>query len=232
MTAVLEQGFGCLSLGLAFMHVRNIRHKDIKPQNILVHHERLIFTDFGASLDFSNGRATSEGRPSIWTRRYAPPGVLEYESRDPNADVFSLGCVFIEMFCALALIESFDQELTHDYAQNIDSVHDGLLFVTPAPKLLVLPELIIAMTDRISARRPTSDIVAQNLCRRPDFVCLDCVSRPKNHPFEMLWPLAAQAISRGELGGSIVGTYTTWNPQHYEMLDPCKLSREDERLCR
>jgi serine/threonine protein kinase len=34
---ILVQAFGCLASGLAFMHSRKIRHKDIKPANILVH---------------------------------------------------------------------------------------------------------------------------------------------------------------------------------------------------
>ncbi|KAI4953231.1 hypothetical protein J4E86_006772 [Alternaria arbusti] len=43
MTRVLEQAFGCLSSGLVYMHKRGIRHKDIKPRNILIHQERPIY---------------------------------------------------------------------------------------------------------------------------------------------------------------------------------------------
>jgi serine/threonine protein kinase len=44
-----NRAYGCLVSGLAFMHDNNIRHKDIKPANILVHQGRVI-----VSLDSSD----------------------------------------------------------------------------------------------------------------------------------------------------------------------------------
>ncbi|KAF2872134.1 kinase-like domain-containing protein [Massariosphaeria phaeospora] len=46
----LVKAFGCLASGLAFMHKQTVRHKDIKPQNILVHGDNVMYTDFGISL--------------------------------------------------------------------------------------------------------------------------------------------------------------------------------------
>jgi serine/threonine protein kinase len=65
----LSTGFGCLSSALAFIHNREIKHQDIKPQNILVHRGRLLFTDFGIAKDFSShGVSGSTGSISC-TRR-------------------------------------------------------------------------------------------------------------------------------------------------------------------
>lgn len=41
----LHEAFGCLASGLLFMHDHNIRHKDIKPGNVLVHQKLLIGKD-------------------------------------------------------------------------------------------------------------------------------------------------------------------------------------------
>lgn len=49
---VLRKSLGCLMAGLAFMHRNGIRHKDIKPANILVHGTNVLFADFGLALDF------------------------------------------------------------------------------------------------------------------------------------------------------------------------------------
>src|SRR4051794_39981820 len=54
------------------------------------------------SLDFSDGSAsTTDGRPSAFTLRYAPPEVLDSEPRNRASDVFSLGCVLVEMISGL-----------------------------------------------------------------------------------------------------------------------------------
>jgi serine/threonine protein kinase len=37
LTPIFDEAFGCLASGLAWMHERRIRHKDIKPANILIH---------------------------------------------------------------------------------------------------------------------------------------------------------------------------------------------------
>jgi len=44
------EGFGCLANGLAFMHGQGIRHRDIKPRNILLTIDGPLYTDFGEFL--------------------------------------------------------------------------------------------------------------------------------------------------------------------------------------
>jgi serine/threonine protein kinase len=47
------------------MHEQTIRHKDIKPQNILIHRGSAIYTDFGISLDFAQQDSTTTGHPQV-----------------------------------------------------------------------------------------------------------------------------------------------------------------------
>jgi len=54
------------------------------------------------SLDFSDDSvSTTTGRPSAWTIRYSAPEVLDSEPRNRASDIFSLGCVLIEMVSGL-----------------------------------------------------------------------------------------------------------------------------------
>jgi hypothetical protein len=54
------------------------------------------------SLDFSDDSvSTTTGRPSAWTIRYSAPEVLDSEPRNRASDIFSLGCVLIEMVLGL-----------------------------------------------------------------------------------------------------------------------------------
>jgi serine/threonine protein kinase len=66
---ILWQGFGCLSSALSFIHKRRIKHRDIKPQNILVHRGSLYFTDFGIAKDFSDRSLSGSTGPTACTRR-------------------------------------------------------------------------------------------------------------------------------------------------------------------
>jgi serine/threonine protein kinase len=98
---ILLRAFGCLASGLAYIHSHTIRHKDIKPQNILVHNGQMIYTDFGISLDASEQNTTTTGLSEAFTRRYCAPEVANNEPRNRKSDVFSLGCVFVEMIALL-----------------------------------------------------------------------------------------------------------------------------------
>jgi serine/threonine protein kinase len=110
MTKILEQSFGCLSSGLAYMHNKGIRHKDTKPGNILIHGDFVIYTDFSASKDTTkDGQCTTEGLPEFLTRKYAPSEVLEHDKRNFAADVYTLGYVFVEIFFALSSLADRDR---------------------------------------------------------------------------------------------------------------------------
>ncbi|KAF1999478.1 kinase-like protein, partial [Amniculicola lignicola CBS 123094] len=97
MRSTLRTYFGCLAAALTYLHDSLIRHKDIKPQNILVDKGNVLLTDFGLSRDFADdvGSTTSGITPA--SPRYSPPEVAAYEARNTSADVWSLGCVFFEM---------------------------------------------------------------------------------------------------------------------------------------
>ncbi|KAF2027428.1 kinase-like protein, partial [Setomelanomma holmii] len=95
---LLYRGISCLCNALNYLHQNNIRHEDLKPQNVLIHGDNILLTDFGFSLDFSDDSiSTTTELPSAWTIRYSAPEVLNFEPRNRATDNFSLGCVLNEM---------------------------------------------------------------------------------------------------------------------------------------
>jgi hypothetical protein len=101
-SAMLLESFGCLAFGLAWLHSKLIRHKDIKPANILISAGSMLFCDFGSAMDAELLDTTrTEGPALMRTPRYISPETHEGKPRNEASDVWSLGCVFLEMLTVL-----------------------------------------------------------------------------------------------------------------------------------
>ena len=152
---IILTAFGCLSQGLAYIHEQDIRHKDIKPENILFDQassenggSNFLWADFGLAHDFSAIGNSKTNSTRIYSKRYAAPEIyrssinpagaernssmmnLDHvvasgeprrnvengsseemilsgfkEDRETShgleTDIFSLGCVFLELLAAL-----------------------------------------------------------------------------------------------------------------------------------
>lgn len=93
----LEQSLGCLISAIVYLHEQRIRHKDLKPSNILLSCNGIRVSDFGTSSDFSaQTESASQGR-ECGTPKYFAPEVAHYEPNGRSADIFSLGCIFLKM---------------------------------------------------------------------------------------------------------------------------------------
>lgn len=98
----LRSFFGCLATALDFLHSKKVRHKDIKPGNILVDRGKIYFTDFGLAFDFTDEEgSTTYGTADSGTRKYFSPEVANYGPRNTKSDIWSLGVVFLEMVTVL-----------------------------------------------------------------------------------------------------------------------------------
>jgi len=90
--------------GLAYLHGRDIIHRDIKGANILVDNKGGIkISDFGISkkVEASNllsGPSSNKNRPSLQGSVFwMAPEVVKQTSYTRKADIWSLGCLVIEM---------------------------------------------------------------------------------------------------------------------------------------
>jgi len=173
MGYTLYNAFGCLAAGLAFMHKNKIRHKDIKAQNILIHQGRVLYTDFGLSFDSNMcENSTTEG-PTDMTRKYAAPEVLAGEPRNSSSDVYSLGCVFIEI--SAALHKPLHHDDIHRFSASMDAIHEKLSTRNDCPsEMSFIPRVILEMTSRHPPSRWTADHVWKTCAKYLLFVCDDC----------------------------------------------------------
>ena len=83
--------------GLTVAHARNLVHRDIKPQNVLIDAEgRAKLTDFGISRQLEQDGMTATGRVLGTTDYVAPEQAMGHQV-DPRSDIYSLGVVLYEM---------------------------------------------------------------------------------------------------------------------------------------
>ncbi|KAJ4377331.1 hypothetical protein N0V83_000156 [Neocucurbitaria cava] len=91
---------GCLAQAIAYLHDdQKIRHKDLKPSQVLLSSDGLWLTDFGWSMDvseLSNSATNNGGATSV---KYHAPERATRGQRfcGRPEDIFALGCIFLEM---------------------------------------------------------------------------------------------------------------------------------------
>jgi serine/threonine protein kinase len=93
----LSTCFGCLTGVMTYVHGQRIRHKDVKPSNILLSHDGLWLADFGISSDFSELSISQSEDIERGTPKYFAPEIALYDTSGRPADIFSLGCIFLEL---------------------------------------------------------------------------------------------------------------------------------------
>lgn len=85
--------------GLKYIHSANVLHRDLKPSNLLVNSNcDLALCDFGLARGFED--ASDEVLTEyVVTRWYRAPELLcESETYGKSVDIWSVGCIFAELF--------------------------------------------------------------------------------------------------------------------------------------
>ena len=124
-----------LILGLRFIHRRGVLHLDLKPSNILIDTEwTLKIADFGMAMFYAHPTRSVHETIELMGERegdstYLAPEVLQRGEYSTKADMFSLGCILVEVLsgCLLpaqgpewhALREGHSEELLMKNRENV-----------------------------------------------------------------------------------------------------------------
>ncbi|KAF2808734.1 kinase-like protein [Mytilinidion resinicola] len=192
--------FRCLSNAMKYIHGNITKHMDIKPQNILVRKlrqdqqsgllynaynaYRVYIADFGIARSYNTHTDSETEGPTMFTRKYAAPEVVDRDRRGLAADVFSMGCVFAEILDVIAppwerggradrsprqRLESVRKSNEYgdlSYQANIPQVQEWLLTLLPEtsfyphfPVDLLCP-VVVSMLNINPSDRPSAESVA------------------------------------------------------------------------
>ncbi|KAM5341588.1 hypothetical protein ACJ41O_014619 [Fusarium nematophilum] len=203
--------FGCLATALACIHKKNIRHKDIKPSNVLVKSGQVLLADFGTSRICLDGHLTTNGQPS-GTPRYCAPEVMDgavspsavvpfhintvrrtksAQDRNTASDIWSLGCVFLEM--ATTLFGYTHNDMLDFYSRHGSEAWRSICKNIPATRIWIdklrssgagLDSPILDWTEWMLKENPNDRPTAAQLRSKIldtetdiDYICHHCASK-------------------------------------------------------
>lgn len=143
--------------GMEAAHAKNIIHRDIKPQNILISTEgKAKVTDFGIARAVSNNTISADVMGSV---HYASPEQARNGFVNDRSDIYSLGIVMYEMVTGRV---PFDGETT--VAIAIQHLQEEMVLPSVyTPEIPVsLEKIIIKCTQKSPDRRyaNTSELLA------------------------------------------------------------------------
>jgi len=172
MLSLLRSFFGCLASAVRYLHRARIRHRDIKPQNILVKADRVLLADFGIAYSWENLHRATTTADSGKTLIYAAPEVVRVEPRNESADVWSLGCVFLEMVVVIkgGTVDEMRREwyaksegyCFHANCQGIGLLLAGLRDCGQRTDNVVLG-WVKGMLERMKSERPTAATLFEDI---------------------------------------------------------------------
>lgn len=100
-------------LGIEYMHSKQIMHRDLKPQNILVDDTKnaVRICDFGLSKQNCNQEPNT---PRAFTPAYRPPEIWCGGKYTQRADIWSAGCIFFELLTRTMFVKAPANEKDND----------------------------------------------------------------------------------------------------------------------
>ncbi|KAI5284299.1 ATP binding, partial [Ascosphaera acerosa] len=161
--------------GLSYLHARNIIHRDIKGANILVDNKGAVkISDFGISKRANptsmlhpdgGGGGSGSSNSSSKTHRtslqgsvfWMAPEVVRQTAHTAKADIWSLGCLVVEMFIGA---HPFPE---HSQLQAIFAIGSSRARPPPPPNASEAAQEFLDMTFEIDyEKRPSADELKQS----------------------------------------------------------------------
>ncbi|KAF9122936.1 hypothetical protein BGW39_009394 [Mortierella sp. 14UC] len=149
-----------ISLALAYLHHKNIIHRDLKGENLLISENmRIKVCDFGFSRVEAKDAAEMSRISYCGTDGYMAPEILLGEDFDCSVDVFSFGVILAEMMARHVVDSQHFQRVAPDMGVSPDEV----LFRAQPGCPIELGELAIHCVQPLPEHRPKLRDIVERL---------------------------------------------------------------------
>lgn len=181
-------------LALKAAHARDIIHRDVKPQNILVRKDdgAVKLTDFGVAHTLDNAQVTSAGMV-VGTVDYMAPEQARGEPVGPPADLYAVGVVIFELLTGRLPYtgESTMQIIMSHIQQPIPTVASQGKRVSPALERVIQRALAKDARNRFQTAQEMLNALEMVTSQRPE----DSVFNEATSASEPPWPPHNQAVT-------------------------------------
>jgi serine/threonine protein kinase len=213
---------------LHYAHLRQVIHRDVKPDNILVLPDgRAKLTDFGLAKDYNNDMDLTRHAAGLGTPHFmAPEQFSGAKTVDARADIYSLGATLYNAVTGelpfdakfpLAILTKKERgeltplrQLVPGASERVEAATRAALAVNPAERPASCLEFFKLLTARLSAEidrveDPTpSGSERRAFVRHPlgvgTFGSIDTAIYGGTGETDELWPLVVRDVSAGGIG--------------------------------
>ncbi|EFN53549.1 hypothetical protein CHLNCDRAFT_25716, partial [Chlorella variabilis] len=161
--------------GLAFMHKQGYFHRDMKPENLLVHRDTVKIADFGLAREIRSRPPYTDYVSTRWYR--APEVLLRSPHYGAPIDMFAVGAIMAELYTLRPLFPGSSEP---------DELHK-ICCVMGTPSAATWPEglqLAQQMSFRFpqQAAQPLAKLVATASPEAVELMTAMCQWDPKRRP--------------------------------------------------
>ncbi|CAK4703630.1 unnamed protein product [Aphanomyces euteiches] len=132
-----------ICLALAYLHSKNILHRDIKPQNVFLNGQGIVkLGDFGIAKALSH--TLDVAQTQIGTPLYLSPEICQGDDYNAKSDMWGLGCILYEL---ITLKSPF-------YAKSMPLIVTKITKATPDPLPSHVPSEIQQLVGLLLSKAP------------------------------------------------------------------------------
>ncbi|XP_064395037.1 serine/threonine kinase-like domain-containing protein STKLD1 [Halichondria panicea] len=153
---VLKKWIGQLLEALHYMHSQETIHRDLKPSNVFLKDDMSItIGDFGVATVMGNIRTIT--RTTVGSMSWVAPEILDMDSKyDERSDIWSLGCVIIEM-ATCSFMDSAQISVVLYQIKDDPNILEDILTEVSSQYSPQLTKLIRMCLIRAFEQRPSSE---------------------------------------------------------------------------